>query len=568
MWRAGASASAAAVLSVVVRADGPPAGQRGDAGPRYEPIAGTFQGGRPLSVRLMPGTPSGPAAPGQGGVAGDCVAQSFQYTSLNFEGMNQSVCVQAGFAENEIAAVEFALPAGDFPLVVRSSDFVFAQNHFNPTTTQWTWMVWDGPPNLNNLVASFSSDNVILPHITLPFMGSNAVNVQVVVDPGDPEQIIINNVSGTNSVTIGYRVDEHNNQPDSGCSPFPCGCNSGDIPASQNAFPTTDTTGVCGSGSPNFPVQNWLFAINCGPFGCPAGWKRFTQLGLCMPSGDWTMRVTYEPLGCSPGACCLPAGDCEIMTGLQCLQQSGAFQGGNTVCQGLECPAATGACCDIEFDMCAGGLTQSDCATQGNHWVGPQTSCSSTICDTEGACCFNDGSCVQLSGVFCFSFGGAFSGYGTSCSAPGFDCNPEGACCFFDGSCGDTLSPEECAEASGTYQGNDSTCSGVSCPQPTGACCASNGACNPLPQATCMQIPGATWGGPGTTCADQNGNGTPDGCEPPCPGDTNADGIVDVEDLVTVITTWGQPDGAGDVSGDGDVDVEDLVMVITGWGEC
>ncbi len=57
-----------------------------------------------------------------------------------------------------------------------------------------------------------------------------------------------------------------------------------------------------------------------------------------------------------------------------------------------------------------------------------------------------------------------------------------------------------------------------------------------------------------------------------CAGDTNDDGVVDVTDLINVISTWGT-DGQGpgfdaDLNGDGIVDVVDLVQVITGWGSC
>jgi hypothetical protein len=53
-------------------------------------------------------------------------------------------------------------------------------------------------------------------------------------------------------------------------------------------------------------------------------------------------------------------------------------------------------------------------------------------------------------------------------------------------------------------------------------------------------------------------------------GDTNADGIVDVIDLIQVITSWGPcPEGepcSADVNVDGTVDVLDLIAVITNWG--
>jgi hypothetical protein len=61
---------------------------------------------------------------------------------------------------------------------------------------------------------------------------------------------------------------------------------------------------------------------------------------------------------------------------------------------------------------------------------------------------------------------------------------------------------------------------------------------------------------------------------PDCPGDVNADGAVDVDDLVLVITSWGlscPPEAGpcpGDADGDGEVDVDDLSTVILSWGPC
>ncbi|MEE3001685.1 MAG: hypothetical protein VX908_03210 [Planctomycetota bacterium] len=43
----------------------------------------------------------------------------------------------------------------------------------------------------------------------------------------------------------------------------------------------------------------------------------------------------------------------------------------------------------------------------------------------------------------------------------------------------------------------------------------------------------------------------------PCPGDLSGDGVVDVQDLLTVIADWGNP-----------WDVEDLLDVIGNWGPC
>ena len=59
-----------------------------------------------------------------------------------------------------------------------------------------------------------------------------------------------------------------------------------------------------------------------------------------------------------------------------------------------------------------------------------------------------------------------------------------------------------------------------------------------------------------------------------CLGDTNDDGVVDVDDLLAVINGWGTcgtPPCPGDVGpipcgGNGVIDVDDLLVVINGWG--
>ena len=64
-----------------------------------------------------------------------------------------------------------------------------------------------------------------------------------------------------------------------------------------------------------------------------------------------------------------------------------------------------------------------------------------------------------------------------------------------------------------------------------------------------------------------------------CPADIIGDGVVNVNDLLAVITSWGPcplpcpPHCAADIAppgigGDCTVDVSDLLMVITNWGAC
>jgi hypothetical protein len=71
---------------------------------------------------------------------------------------------------------------------------------------------------------------------------------------------------------------------------------------------------------------------------------------------------------------------------------------------------------------------------------------------------------------------------------------------------------------------------------------------------------------------DANGNGLPDECEKPTvPGDTNGDGVVNVDDLIAVVLGWGPcpaPPATcpADVNDSRTVDVDDLIMVILNWG--
>jgi hypothetical protein len=58
-----------------------------------------------------------------------------------------------------------------------------------------------------------------------------------------------------------------------------------------------------------------------------------------------------------------------------------------------------------------------------------------------------------------------------------------------------------------------------------------------------------------------------------CPPDLDHNQLVDIDDLVIVITHWGNCPGrpqpcTGNVNGDAFVNIDDLVLVITAWGMC
>ncbi|MBL8878819.1 MAG: immunoglobulin domain-containing protein [Phycisphaerales bacterium] len=409
---------------------------------RFQPVPITLDRVTRLYV-----TSTGQVFEEEGGVAGGECQRISAHTDASFSG--GSYVVQAGFAESEIAACSYIVPAGDFPLQLDLCEMIFATSSATQNTvTQWSILVWEGTPQTGTLIFSFASDDVIIPHIRLG-TGTTGVNVQFSIDPGDPEQIIINN-NGSNTFSIGYRIDEHNNQSQNPCVVSP--------PTCCNAFPTTDVSGLAS------PTNNWLFGVNCGPFGCPAngGWARFSTLpGFCRPSGDWVMRATWHPINCQPGvgACCKTDGTCEILLQDGCNLIGGTYRGDGSTCETANCPQPTGACCFAET-----------------------------------------GGCVDLTEEVCGLAGGVYRGNGTACATTPV-CFPRGACCLPSGACLNDQTPEDCTAAGGTFQGHQTNCTTTNCPQPTGRCCLSNGFCLTLTNANCNAA-GGSWGGFGTNCGE------------------------------------------------------------------
>jgi hypothetical protein len=66
---------------------------------------------------------------------------------------------------------------------------------------------------------------------------------------------------------------------------------------------------------------------------------------------------------------------------------------------------------------------------------------------------------------------------------------------------------------------------------------------------------------------DINGNFVPDECE--CSGDVDGNGVVDVDDIIDVIASWGAlGDNPADVNNDDVVGAADLAIVLAGYGNC
>jgi hypothetical protein len=65
---------------------------------------------------------------------------------------------------------------------------------------------------------------------------------------------------------------------------------------------------------------------------------------------------------------------------------------------------------------------------------------------------------------------------------------------------------------------------------------------------------------------DIDNSGTPDECD--CLVDVSGDGQVDINDVLSVVATFGSTGPLGDVNFDGVVDINDLLLVMGSWGVC
>jgi hypothetical protein len=421
---------------------------------------------------------------GQGGTTG--VGRSCNtiatLTDASFTG--GSYILEAGMAQGEMAAATYTVAASEFPIKINLTEVILATSSATvQTTTQWSMLYYSGTPTNGTLVDTFSSDGVVLPYAVVG-PGTAGVVVQFSVDPGDPNQLYIPD-NGSHQFTVAFRIDHHNQQTQDPCSVPPPNC--------CNAFPVVDTSGV------QYGAADWVYALNCGPLGCPGGWSTFNGY-LCEPSGDWVMRTTWSGVNCTPGvgACCQTDGTCQVEATSNCTGAGGTYQGDGTSCATVNCPVPNGACCFTNGSCLS--RTQASCTSLGGTWLGGGTTCSGTSCPT-GACCFANGTCQALTSSACTSQGGTFHGVGVACANANCP-QPTGACCTGTGGC-DLLSHADCTTIGGTWLGAGSTC--ASC-TPTGACCTSGNGCDLLTQADCTTIGGA-WRGANTPCTQ---------CQPAC----------------------------------------------------
>lgn len=131
-----------------------------------------------------------------------------------------------------------------------------------------------------------------------------------------------------------------------------------------------------------------------------------------------------------------------------CLVENDSPHCDNEACCQAVC-AVDPYCCDTRWDdLCAdqaASLFPEECGVTG------------------GGCCLPDGTCQVLTPGACETFSGAYQGDQTSCTD--VICPQPGACCRPDGSCAEGMMETACTASFGTFQGAGTGCGGVNCPE-------------------------------------------------------------------------------------------------------
>ena len=203
--------------------------------------------------------------------------------------------------------------------------------------------------------------------------------------------------------------------------------------------------------------------------------------------------ITRATRSVSSGACCVYA-TCSVMVQPACNAAGGVYQGDGSTCSVDTCD--TGGCEAGYYPDCAGTCFEDDVY---NDWVGDG------YCD-DGAYVPSDYGYGGPSGVPIWLNCDAFDCDGGDCDDDDRECNdPSGACCV--GSSCSVMTQAHCSFAGGTYNDDNSSCSGDPCGgggDPTGACCLGE-SCSIGTEAECNAA-GGSYLGDGSSCS-----GTPCG---------------------------------------------------------
>ncbi|NOT02839.1 MAG: hypothetical protein HOP29_19745 [Phycisphaerales bacterium] len=172
------------------------------------------------------------------------------------------------------------------------------------------------------------------------------------------------------------------------------------------------------------PNRNAIFAV-------PGGWLSASSVGI---TGDFVIRAVVD---CeeTQSCCFLPTG-CLNLTAGECGIAGGFPQGPGTSC-GVTVCFPTGACCNPD-GTCDDDVDDQDCLASGGLYQGDESLCSGVQCPApDGACCLSNGNCLVLTEAECgvipgSSWAGALTPCPQACEAGACqtddDCDDDNAC--------------------------------------------------------------------------------------------------------------------------------------------
>src|SRR6266545_3167814 len=262
----------------------------------------------------------------------------------------------------------------------------------------------------------------------------------------------------------------------------------------------------------NTPASNFGWLIE-GDESVVETSKRFDSRENGQTASRPALIVDYSSAAGS-GACCLPTGDCSVVTATQCASQGGTYQGDGTVCTPNPCgvtvslqaakdntlyESATGTLSNgagtkvlasknssgllrrslVQFDLStipAGATIQNATLSLYNAEVsnsatvslyrataswGEGTSLATGTEDAGAVPATGDATWIHrfYPGTNWTAVGGDFAATASASAAV----VGAGSCCLPNGAC-DTLTQTQCSAAGGTYQGDGTSCTTGLCP--------------------------------------------------------------------------------------------------------
>ncbi len=183
--------------------------------------------------------------------------------------------------------------------------------------------------------------------------------------------------------------------------------------------------------------------------------------------------------------------------------------------------------------------------------------------ETPGACCLPSGLCEQLTPTECADQDGTFQGEGVSCddvTCP----QPDGACCIAASEVCVDATLQECNALGGTWAGAETDCATYVC-FPSGACCLPDGSCLDQASPDECSAQGGVFQGDGVLCADVE-------CPEPegaCCLDNGNCVVFTASDCQLVGGTWAGPDtDCSDADENGTADACEAAIACPGDMDC